>query len=204
MNAHKSIRIFQNEWMESWTHIHPAWPFVVWVPIVGVFFVRGFSTPDLTFASVVTCGVLTLLFWSFTEYMLHRFLFHFPAKSRAGRWFVFFIHGVHHDDPQDPTRLVMPPFASLVLGVVFYGFFYVTVGSWVDLTFAFFATGYLFYDFTHFAVHHFRQRTPIGRFLKQNHMLHHYAEPNTRWGVSSPLWDLILGTAGKKAPSSAR
>jgi sterol desaturase/sphingolipid hydroxylase (fatty acid hydroxylase superfamily) len=124
-------------------------------------------------------------------------LFHYPAKSAAGKWFVFFSHGVHHDDPQDPTRLVMPPFVSLALGFLFYNFFKLVLGPWADLTFAFFVSGYLFYDFTHFAVHHFKPKTFIGRFLKENHMLHHFADHDSRWGVSSPLWDQILGTTGK-------
>ncbi|MCM2322727.1 MAG: sterol desaturase family protein, partial [Oligoflexia bacterium] len=54
-------------------------------------------------------------------------------------------------------------------------------------------------DYTHFAVHHFTPRTRYGKMLKQHHMLHHYVDPEARWGVSSPFWDYVFGTLKVKA-----
>lgn len=183
--------------MEACTHVHPALPFVTWGPVIAFFFYRGIQAPGVTVVTFAVCGVLTLLFWTLFEYTMHRVLFHYKATSTAGQWLIYLFHGVHHEDPQDPSRLVMPPVVSGVLGVIFYFVFNGVMGDWGELTFAFFALGYLIYDYTHYAVHHFTPRTPIGRFLKQHHMLHHYAGTEDRWGVSSPLWDWILGTAGK-------
>ena len=35
------------------------------------------------------------------------------------------------------------------------------------------------------------------KFVKRHHMRHHYKEPEARFGVSSPLWDLVFHTMGK-------
>jgi sterol desaturase/sphingolipid hydroxylase (fatty acid hydroxylase superfamily) len=114
------------------------------------------------------------------------------------------IHGVHHEDPQDASRLVMPPFNSVIMGTLLYLGFRVLLGpAWVDPFFGSFIFGYLCYDYIHFSVHYFTPRTPIGRYLKQTHMIHHYAMPNARWGVSSPLWDWVFGTLEEREPAQA-
>jgi sterol desaturase/sphingolipid hydroxylase (fatty acid hydroxylase superfamily) len=54
--------------------------------------------------------------------------------------------------------------------------------------------GYLAYDGTHYAVHHFKQRTRLGRYVRRHHMMHHHADNSGGFGVSSPLWDVIFRT----------
>ncbi|MDF2696779.1 MAG: Fatty acid hydroxylase, partial [Labilithrix sp.] len=46
----------------------------------------------------------------------------------------------------------------------------------------------------HYALHHFKQTTRIGKFVKRHHMLHHHADHDGGFGVSSPLWDVVFGT----------
>ena len=46
----------------------------------------------------------------------------------------------------------------------------------------------------HYATHHFRLRRGWMKALKRNHMLHHYRTPDMRFGVSSPVWDIVFGT----------
>ena len=41
---------------------------------------------------------------------------------------------------------------------------------------------------------HFPMRKGVPKFLKRYHLQHHYKTPEQRFGVSSPLWDLVLGT----------
>ena len=52
-------------------------------------------------------------FWTLTEYWLHRFVFHFEPEKGIGARLHWIIHGVHHDHPNDPLRLVMPPSVSV-------------------------------------------------------------------------------------------
>ena len=39
------------------------------------------------------------LFWTLTEYWLHRLVFHFEPESGPGARLHWIIHGVHHDHP---------------------------------------------------------------------------------------------------------
>jgi sterol desaturase/sphingolipid hydroxylase (fatty acid hydroxylase superfamily) len=56
---------------------------------------------------------------------------------------------------------------------------------------------------THYATHHFPMRRGILKFLKRYHMQHHYKTPDQRFGVSSPLWDVVFGTFPKEEPRVA-
>src|SRR5215210_4497597 len=67
-------------------------------------------------------------FWTLTEYWLHRVVFHFEPEGGIGARIHWMIHGVHHDHPNDPLRLVMPPSASIPLALIFVGLFRVTMG----------------------------------------------------------------------------
>jgi sterol desaturase/sphingolipid hydroxylase (fatty acid hydroxylase superfamily) len=89
----------------------------------------------------------------------------------------------------------MPPVVSLSLGALFYALFVALMG--IELTRPFFSGfigGYLVYDYIHFATHHFRPRTALGKALKEHHMKHHYLKKGGKWGVSTPLWDVLFGT----------
>jgi sterol desaturase/sphingolipid hydroxylase (fatty acid hydroxylase superfamily) len=96
-------------------------------------------------------------------------------------------------------RLVMPPAASIPLGLIFVAFFMwlLAFGPACALLAGFFA-GYLAYDMTHYYVHHRRPKGPIGRRLRELHMRHHFQDHETGYGVSAPWWDRVFGTAPEK------
>jgi sterol desaturase/sphingolipid hydroxylase (fatty acid hydroxylase superfamily) len=103
------------------------------------------------------------------------------------------MHGVHHDYPKDSKRLVMVPAVSVPLGVIFYSIFWLLLSpAYAAPTFAGFVAGYLFYDMTHYAIHHYNTKSPYWLALKQHHALHHYSESDRGYGVSSKLWDYIF------------
>lgn len=64
--------------------------------------------------------------------------------------------------------------------------------------FAGFILGYLFYDISHYAIHHFNMHSKFWLAIKNHHMLHHYQDEYKGYGVSSPFWDIIFGTTFKK------
>jgi len=200
-----SIRIFKNPVLERFTHVHPITPLIQWTPVIAYLLWRTFSLHHLPVTTVALMAGLGLFVWTLTEYFLHRYLFHFGAESPMGKRFVFLIHGLHHDDPIDPTRLVMPPVPGIIFGILLYSFFRLFFGAvWVEPFFAFFVVGYLCYDYTHFAVHHFTPRTRFGKWVKQHHMFHHYVTPDLCWGVSTPFWDIILGTTHEASKSEKK
>jgi sterol desaturase/sphingolipid hydroxylase (fatty acid hydroxylase superfamily) len=190
-----SIRIFKNPFLESLTHVHPITPLLVWGPFIVYLFYRSLKVHDLSISVFLALAPLGLLIWTISEYLLHRFVFHFPAKSKAGKYFVFLFHGLHHDDPADGTRLVMPPVpAALFIFILyhFYGLFFST--QMLPAFMGWFLIGYLIYDYIHYATHHFPMKNKVARYLKAYHLKHHYSGEASRYGVSSPLWDYLLGT----------
>lgn len=191
----ETCRMFETEILEKFSRIHPATPFVVYVPVVVAAFYRS-ATRDIGAGAIVGLAFGGLFLWTLAEYFLHRYVFHWYRDTPIGRRIHFLAHGVHHDYPNDADRLVMPLLTSAPLAVIFYSLFYFTFGGarLAEPVFAGFAIGYLAYDGTHYAVHHFKQTTRIGRFLKRHHMLHHHADHDGGFGVSSPLWDLVFGT----------
>jgi sterol desaturase/sphingolipid hydroxylase (fatty acid hydroxylase superfamily) len=115
----------------------------------------------------------------------------------------FIFHGVHHDYPSDSKRLVMPPSVSIPLAVLFYFLFKLILGgTLVAPFFVGFIAGYLFYDITHYAVHHFNIRNKFWLAIKKHHIRHHFENPELGFGVSSPLWDEIIGTNFPKKDST--
>lgn len=209
-NSHsgKSIRLFKNPLLERLTHVHPIMPLLVWVPVIVWMFWKASDAGSLSAGSIAVLGISGTVSWTLFEYLMHRFAFHFEGKNRVSKRLVFLFHGIHHDDPQDPTRLVMPPAASILLGWIFYHLFQLALGpTIIHPFFGGFIAGYLIYDYTHYAVHHFTPQTSVGRYLKQYHMLHHFVTPEARWGVTSPVWDVVFGTFArtetrKPSPSS--
>ncbi len=59
-----------------------------------------------------------------------------------------------------------------------------------------FVLGYMTYDLTHYYIHHFNPKTKLGLRLKKHHMLHHFKDPDSRFGVSNTVWDAVFGTRG--------
>ncbi len=194
-----SVRLFKSDFLEQFTHVNPVVPLIVWVPVFAILLYRAFAVHGLSFGEVALYGFLGLAFWSLIEYVLHRFVFHYPAKSKLGNRLVYMLHGLHHEDPQDPTRLVMPVVPAMAYALILFPLFRIFLGPvYVETFIAFFLVGYLAYDYIHFYVHHFVPKYALGKFLKRYHMEHHFADYEAKWGVSNPFWDYVFGTVESK------
>jgi dihydroceramide fatty acyl 2-hydroxylase len=196
------IRLFKSDVLEFFTHISPLAVLIIWLPVVVFFLVRSvIDSKGNTFPYYIPIGfILGIFAWTFIEYTLHRYVFHFPARGKVQERIIFLFHGVHHAQPQCKTRLVMPPAVSIPLAFVFYGLLsliFVTllkISWWVYPLFSGMILGYLIYDMIHYATHHLPMHNGYAKFLKRYHMQHHFKTPNQRFGVSSPLWDLVFRT----------
>ncbi len=194
-NKDETVRMFKNDLLESLSRVHWTTPLVMYIPIILYFLYRSYFVLNLTGKDIVLLFLFGIVIWTFTEYTLHRFVFHYQPKSEFGKKIHFIIHGVHHDYPKDSKRLVMPPSVSIPLALFFYWLFTLLIGT--ILIFPFFAgflTGYLFYDTTHYAVHHFNMHSKLWLAIKNHHMKHHYQDSNKGYGVSQPTWDYVFGT----------
>jgi len=204
-NASESIRLFENPILEQITHVHPIIPLLLWGPVISFLLYRAVAVHGYSISFLVGLAFVAILTWTLAEYLLHRYVFHFPAKGPMMKRFVYLFHGIHHDAPGDATRLVMPPVPAIFLGIILFSLLRLALGPvLVEPFFAFFVVGYLMYDYTHYATHHFTPKTPWGKYIKEYHMLHHFQTPDARYGVSTPLWDFIIGTEESKVRPASR
>jgi dihydroceramide fatty acyl 2-hydroxylase len=190
--------LFRSRTLDRLTRVHPAVPPVIFVPAIVVLAVFGAGdigwTPDIL---AIAGGYV---FWTLCEYWGHRLLFHFEPENGLGARLHWMIHGVHHDHPDDPRRLVLPPSFSIPLATGFWALFVGVLGTELgSAACAGFFAGYLAYDMIHFALHHTAPKHPIGRLLRELHMRHHFEDDERGFGVSVPYWDIVFGTYTQRA-----
>jgi sterol desaturase/sphingolipid hydroxylase (fatty acid hydroxylase superfamily) len=192
-NSTESVRMFKSNLLESVSKVHYSVPLFVYIPVIVYLSWNALAINQMTLINFLAWVLFGLFIWTITEYILHRFVFHFEPKSEWGKRIHFIFHGVHHDYPKDAKRLVMPPSASIPMALAFYFLF-----QWIlpaDAIYAFypgFIGGYLVYDMGHYAMHHANLKNPLLKKFNRHHMLHHYSNPTKGYGVSSALWDKLL------------
>ena len=190
----ETVRMFKSDFMEFFSHIHPATPLVIYLPAIAFALYAAISRNGLSILNVAAFFVAGVMCWSLLEYVIHRRIFHYEPKSRIGKQFHFIMHGVHHDYPNDAKRLVMPPVISIPLAIIFYLVFAFLFGNAAPAIWAGLVAGYVCYDSIHYAIHHFPMKSGILNRLKQHHLRHHFHDDHSGFGVSSPLWDYVFRT----------
>jgi sterol desaturase/sphingolipid hydroxylase (fatty acid hydroxylase superfamily) len=164
--------------------------FLLFPPLILVAMLLVFrsSTPPQPAIWAVVYGA-GMVGWTLMEYLLHRALFHHaPVLSR--------IHERHHHSPQD--LIGTPAWASVLIGLIA-----VASPSWEILGFdlgtaatAGLVTGYLWYVFVHYAIHHWRPRPDSYLYrARLRHARHHYKSSGGNFGVTTGVWDYVFGTA---------
>ncbi len=191
----KTIAVFKNAFVEHvLARAHWITPGVWFLPPAAYGMYRGFTSARYGWPMALGLFALGWLIWSFIEYALHRFLFHAlePTEEHPERYLA---HAYHHDFPDDPMRLVMVPMGSWPLAVLFGALFRLAFGAdhWMP-AFSGAMVGYVGYDWIHYYTHHARPRGGVGKWLRMYHLQHHHDHRPARYGVSSPLWDLVFGT----------
>jgi dihydroceramide fatty acyl 2-hydroxylase len=189
--------MFGSRLMDRVTRVHPLVPVVIFLPVIAWLFVLGVQRLGWGTAVPLVAGGYVL--WTLTEYWMHRVVFHFEPGWGLFSKLHWMIHGVHHDHPNDPMRLVMPPSASIPLASTFYALFWLALGAdHATAVGAGFLAGYLAYDMVHYHVHHHRPRSSVGRRLRELHMRHHFQDHDSGFGVSAPYWDHVFGTPPRR------
>ncbi|MCU7496988.1 MAG: fatty acid hydroxylase [Ignavibacteria bacterium] len=194
-NEDITARMFDNNFFEALSRVHPSVPVIMYLPLIVYLLHYSYGNPNVKYSSIILLFIFGTFIWTFTEYSLHRFIFHYVPANSIGQRLHYIFHGVHHAYPRDSRRLVMPPSVSIPLALLFYWMFYHLLGPrFVYPFFSGFLTGYLFYDVTHYAIHHFSIKNGLFLFIKKHHMRHHYMDATKGFGVSQPMWDIIYKT----------
>ncbi len=184
-----------NKWIDRLTRCHPVVPFLLFIPVIVFFGYRAFAVAGIFWWAFVGLWLLALVFWTSLEYFIHRFLFHYKPTSDFGKKFVYAAHWVHHDYPNDKTRIVLPPSVTIPGGVLFYLLSLWLMGVlYADAFFSGLVASYLFYDWNHYAAHHYHYKNKWFQIMKQHHLKHHFTDPDKKFGFTTTLWDKLFQT----------
>src|SRR3954466_12188765 len=193
-----SPRMFENPLLDALSRVHPVVPPIIFLPAIAVTFLAGLHRVGT--GNALLALVIGYVAWTLAEYWIHRIVFHFEPEGGIGARLHWIMHGVHHDHPNDPLRLVMPPSVSVPLSALFCVGFWAVLGAphWYAFGAGFLA-GYLIYDMTHYFLHHHRPKSRFGKRLRELHMRHHFQDDTTGFGISAPYGDTIFRTFPSKA-----
>ncbi len=183
---------------------HPVQPMLMYIPFGAILLYASLHHQPRAWSTVLALLIIGCLSWSIVEYVLHRFLFHISDVKEPWKTLASGLHLDHHHNPEDPDKVLAPPLASLAFGAVVYLLFVLVSFSFSTgaiLMVGLFA-GYMIYEWVHYGAHHFKPKTKIGQYLRKYHLRHHYRYDDKAYGVTSPLWDMVFGTAEpKRAPT---
>jgi dihydroceramide fatty acyl 2-hydroxylase len=193
--------MFESRLLDFFSRVHPAVPLALFVPVIVVLAAQALSQASI--AATVGLAAAGYAGWTLFEYWLHRLVFHFEPDHGVGARLHWIIHGIHHEHPNDPMRLVMPPAVSVPLAAAVFGALYILFGPrWTPGVAAGFFSGYVVYDMLHYYLHHFTPRGRLGRMLRERHMRHHFQDDTRGFGISAPYWDEVFRTSPSRRRGS--
>ena len=135
-----NAQIFKNPILESLTKTTPVQNIIVYGITIAALIYVAIDWVGLSPLMVLGLFVSGIFVWTFAEYMLHRYLFHWVTEAKWSQRFHFIMHGSHHQYPKDEERLLMPPVPGLIMASGLFGIFYLIfwIVGYPDLTFGFF------------------------------------------------------------------
>jgi len=158
--------------------------------LAGIVYVL-ISQSGISLLPFILSFFLGYISWTFSEYVLHRFLFHDFEKSIVSKKIQFLIHGVHHASPENTVFIPLFVRLGFMFTVFFISqFFFSYVGV---IFFSGYFLGFSFYSFLHYAMHN-RKPPSFLAYLWHHHELHHYKFPDKAFGTSTRFWDRLFGT----------
>ena len=160
--------------------------FAVDIPLAAALIFAGLRDRELTSFAVFLTVLLGLFIFSFLEYAIHRKLLHGSVQILAEG------HRAHHANPQgyDALPFFLP---ALLLSALTGILVLIMPTNYAFLLTGAMTAGYITYGLSHFIIHHHRFHHVFARNWAANHHIHHY-HSDTNFGVTTPLWDGLLGT----------
>jgi len=138
-----------------------------------------------------------LLLWTIIEYFFHRVLLHVRLNNPTLQGLLNGQHTAHHTAPRDPSKILVKPLFGVLISAAIYGFLFwitgsafrsagVITGIW---------TGFLYYELVHYRVHMSLTHSSLLQWQRRAHFYHHFSNSSECFGVTTPLWDYVFGTA---------
>ena len=189
--------LFQNPILEKLSRTHISVPLIIFFIYSSVLMYWSVTHTSISIATTVLIFFLGVIFFTWVEYNVHRYVFHMTAETESRAKAQYTMHGVHHEFPKDKTRLAMPPLLSITLATTLFFLFRLILGDFAYSFLPGMLVGYSAYLSVHYMVHAFQPPKNFFKILWVNHGVHHYKNGDGVYGVSSPLWDYIYGTMSK-------
>jgi sterol desaturase/sphingolipid hydroxylase (fatty acid hydroxylase superfamily) len=190
-------QLFKNPILEKLSRTHIAVPLSILSFYSVVLLYWSAANTSLTVGTSVGLFFTGVLFFTWVEYNMHRYIFHMSTYTQMREKLQYTLHGVHHEFPKDKTRLAMPPLLSITLATILLLVFRVIMGDYVFAFLPGFLVGYAIYLGMHYMVHAYQPPKGFFKYIWVNHSVHHYKNGESVFGVSSPLWDYVYGTMSK-------
>ena len=187
-------QLFRNSYIEYFTKTHPLVIWAMYMPVFILLPYYSYNTLDFSVLKITLLFLGGIFFWTFFEYMMHRFVFHWVTENPRAQRLSYVLHGNHHEFPRDKQRLFMPPVPSLIISSVVFLLMYAIMQKNTMSFFPGFLFGYLMYGSMHYAIHAWNPRYKWMKPIWRNHQMHHYKDDHRGFGVSSHIWDLVFGT----------
>ncbi|MFT7120614.1 MAG: sterol desaturase/sphingolipid hydroxylase (fatty acid hydroxylase superfamily) [Neolewinella sp.] len=190
--------MFENKILNRLTQTHIATPIVIFFIYAICLLTYTVLKTDVSPLAVVGLFLAGTLAFTFSEYIVHRWVYHPPhGASDKYKEATYNMHGFHHDYPKDKKRLAMPPVLAIVISTVLLFVFELILQQYAFAYLAGFVVGYAMYLVVHYTVHMYPPPKNKLKLLWVNHSIHHYSENDILFGVSQPLWDYVFGTIPK-------
>ena len=145
--------MFKSDYLEMLTKTHPLVIWGMYLPVIGYMLYYSHASLGFSISTTVLVFLFAMFFWTFFEYIAHRFLFHWVAETERAKKFIYTLHGNHHHYPRDKQRLFMPPVPSLIIASVLFAIMYLAMRNYAFMFFPGFILGYLMYGTMHYAIH---------------------------------------------------
>lgn len=185
--------IFKNPFLEFLTKttfpIHLIW----YTAISTSLFIIGSVATTTSITTKIALFGIGFLSWTLIEYIMHRFVFHFISENRFIQRFHHIFHGIHHDNPRDEKRTLMPPLPGLLFALIYLSIGWLLLGMIGFFVISGLVLGYLTYSGLHYAIHVYKAPKAL-QFLWTHHLLHHYQQPERAFGVTTRFWDKVFRT----------
>src|SRR6185503_3222703 len=94
-------RLFKNQYLEMLTKTHPLVIWGIYLPVMVLMLYYSASRFEFTTSRIVLTFIGGMFFWTFFEYIAHRFLFHWVSENPRIQKFSYVLHGNHHHYPRD-------------------------------------------------------------------------------------------------------
>jgi sterol desaturase/sphingolipid hydroxylase (fatty acid hydroxylase superfamily) len=178
---------------------NPLHLFFIALPVLCCFIYFSLSA-DLSILMYTFLTILGVLWWTFLEYAIHRWLYHTRFKNNFLNYFVGSFHLYHHSEMADRrvynsgagmlylvTPIVLLPFLLLTQSLA------LTSAIGVGLV-----AMYYFYECVHFILHYKKFEKGYFAWIQSYHFYHHDFKPNKNFGNTSAIWDMAFGTYDEK------